>query len=290
MKTHFLFFSSVVLSFLVISCSDDKSTTPTNPKAYDDAVVSKGGIMYDKFWSTESGFNQNDSNLAKYDGKSDFFRCKQCHGWDLLGTSGSYIGRGPKTSRPNVSALNLYQFAKTKTPQELFDGMKKSANRRDVSYDLSTYNPTTNSTVGDQMPNFSQILTDGQIWDVVKFLKEGAFDVSQLYDATYTGAYPTGTVAFANLGKDGNAATGMTYYSANCSCHGPSGTDRLLENMTLGAFTRSKSNEVQHKVKYGTLGSDPIMTGKFDITLSQMKDLYKALADTSAFPTALPGN
>ncbi|TFH64895.1 MAG: c-type cytochrome [Candidatus Zixiibacteriota bacterium] len=291
MKTHSLFFSFIVLSFLAVGCSDDKSTTPTTPKAYDDASLSKGGIMYDKFWSTEAAFNQNDPNLATYNAKSDFFRCKQCHGWDLLGRSGSYIGRGPKTTRPNVSVLNLYQLAKTKTPQELFDGLKKSANRRDVSYDLSTYDPTTNSTVGDQMPNFSQILTDAQIWDVVKFLREGAFDVAQLYDATYSGTYPTGTAAFANLGKDGNAAAGMTYFSSNCvACHGPTGVLIELEGMTLGAFARSKSNEVQHKVKYGTLGSDPIMTGKFDITLSQMKDLYKALADTSAFPTAFPSN
>lgn len=286
MKLQCTIVSCMLLTLLLVGCSDDKTTTPTTPKAYDDANLSKGGIMYDKFWSTEAGFSQADPNLATFNAKADFFRCKQCHGWDLRGAGGSYINRAARTTRPNVSALNLYQIAKTKSAQELFDAMKLTANRRDVTHDLATYDPATNSTIGDQMPNYTQILTDAQIWDIVKFLKEGAFDVAQLYDATYTGTYPTGTATYANVGRDGNAANGTTYYNANCvGCHGTDGKLVLLENQTLGAFTRSKPYEVQHKVKYGQLGSTPAMTGEFEITVNQMKDLYKAIADETAFPS-----
>ena len=278
------FYSSLfvlLISILVASCDKDKTTDP--PTAYDNASLSKGGIMYDKFWATEAGYDQSSANLTKLNASGDFFRCKQCHGWDLLGRNGSYIGRGPKTTRPNISAVNLYQFAQSKTPQEIFDALKKSTGRRDISYDLSQYNPTSNNTEGDKMPNFSQLLTDSQIWDIVKFLKTGAFDVAKLYDASYTGAYPTGKASFSNHGKDGNAASGNTYFSANCAgCHGTDGKVLALEGMTLGKFTRSKANEVQHKVKYGQLGS--VMTGHFDISLSQMKDLYKAIADTTKYP------
>lgn len=274
-----------VLTLLFSRCSEDNTSVPapTEPAAYLSASASKGGILYDTFFSTEAGFNQSDPDLVTFKTFSDFFRCKQCHAWDLLGTGGSYNNRAPKNNRPNVSSVNLFQIAKTKTAQELFDAMKRTTNRRAATADLSTYNPATFATLGDQMPDFSSILTDAQIWDLVKFMKAGATDVSLLYDATYTGTYPAGKATYSNLGKDGNAANGKTYYSANCAiCHGVQGDTFLMENMTVGAFTRSKPNEVQHKVRFGQLGS--VMVGKFDITLSQMKDLYKALADTVAFP------
>ena len=58
----------------------------------------KGGISYDKFWATELNYSKmtDVSLLAKLNTSSDFFRCKQCHAWDLLGSNGSYINRGPK--------------------------------------------------------------------------------------------------------------------------------------------------------------------------------------------------
>lgn len=282
MKTAKSLFSILLIAVIFTSCKKDDSLNPIN-EAYENANPSMGGIMYDKFWSTESGFNQNDVNLTIFNASSDFFRCKQCHGWDGLGSQGAYISRGPTATRPNISPINLYQLAQTKTAQELFDAIKKTANRRDISFNLSTYNPATNSTEGDKMPKYSQLLTDSQIWDIVKFMKEGIFNVSQLYDATYSGSYPTGTAVFSNVGKDGTATTGNSYFAANCAlCHGTNGTALDLEGKTLGAFVRSKSNEAQHKIRYGQLGTS--MVGKFDITLSQMKDLYKACSNVVTFP------
>jgi len=280
MKITRLLIFGLLLAAFVASCK--KSSDPA-PSPYDNANISAGGIMYDKFWSTEAGFDQNNPNIENFKAYGDFFRCKQCHGWDLYGTFGSYNNRGPKKTRPNVAALNLFTYVQSKSPDELFNGMKRTTNRRDVAYDLSTYDPITNPTIGDQMPNFTQILTDAQIWNIVKFLKAGAFDVIQLYDATYTGTYPTGQTTITNIGKNGNATNGNNYFTVNCvSCHGADGTQISLEDMTLGNFLRKKPNEVQHKVKYGTLGS--AMIGQFDITIGQMADLYKALADSANFP------
>jgi len=267
---------------VLTSCKKDETSDP-NQLAYDNADLSKGGIMYDNFWSTEGGFDQSNPKLATLSANSDFFRCKQCHGWDGLGNAGSYINRGPKKTRPNISGANLYQIAQTKTSKELFDALKATTGRRDISFDLSTYDPAANKTEGDKMPNYNQLLTDAQIWDIVKFIKEGMLDVSKLYNATYTGTYPTGSAVYTNLGLDGNEANGKTYYTANCAvCHGADGKNIALETLSLGKFVRSKPNEVQHKIKYGQLGSS--MVGKFDITLSQVKDLYKALANTTNFP------
>lgn len=282
MKTKYFFIVAIATAAIFTSC--DKEDTPVvNP--YDAAVISNGGIMYDKFWATESDFDQTSAHLATLNSKADFFRCKQCHGWDLKGSTGSYINRKPSKTRPNISSVDVYATAKSKTAQELFDAMKKTAGRRNINTDLSTYDPATPSTQteGDKMPNLSELLTDAQIWDLVKFMKEGALDVEQLYKATYTGTYPTGSVAFAEWGQGGNAESGNVFYTANCKgCHGVDGKTLPLENMTLGKFTRSKPNEVQHKIKFGQLGS--AMAGKFDITPAQMKNLYKAIADKTNYP------
>lgn len=271
---------------LIISCSDDDNNVKPaeDPKEYIDASGINGGILFDKFWSVEAKYDQESPNLDKFKAHSDFFRCKQCHGWDLQGKKGAYISRGPKTSRPNIADRNLRAIAKNMKPQDLFNSLKNGVgkDRRDIAVDLTTYDPATNSTEGDKMPKLSQILTDAQLWDIVKYLKVEALDVTELYDATYTGEYPTGTVTFTNIGKGGDAAKGMAFYKANCeSCHGADGTKLLMENMTAGKFTRSKPYEVQHKVKFGQLGSTMKPT---TITLQEMKDLYKALSDTDKFP------
>ena len=275
-----------VLVLGITSCKDETSTGPVQSD-YDAASAVRGGILYDKFWATEATYDLSDTaKVNRLNTYADFFRCKQCHAWDLLGNTGSYINRGPRTNRPRVSASLIP--SKAKTAQQLFDAIKTgSATRRSLTADLSAYNPTTNSTVGDQMPNFSTLLSDAQIWDVVKFIKEGALDVTLLYDGTYTGTYPTGTAQYSNIGKDGNAANGRAFYATNCAtCHGTDG--KFIPNldgpagMTAGKFVRTTPNEAQHKIKFGQLGTG--MTALSAATPTAVKDLYKALADTLAFP------
>lgn len=284
-----IYFLLAIALLSLASCKKDDETTQPVVSDYDKADAVKGGILYDKFWATEANYDVSDaakiSHLNRY---ADFYRCKQCHAWDLMGTEGSYNSRGPRAStttaagRPNI-ANSLVQ-SRAKSAQQLFDNIKSGTNRRSISDSIGVteYNPTTNSSVGDKMPNYGALLTDAQIWDLVKFLKEGAIDVTTLYDGTYTGTYPTGKASYSNLGKDGNASSGKTFYSSNCaSCHGTTGTSILMESMTVGKFTRSKAYEVQHKVKFGQLGSSMKAT---KVTNTEMKDLYKALADTVAFP------
>ena len=268
-----------------LSCTNDN---PVPPTPYEASVAGNGGVMYDKFWAEESGFDQGDANFNLYNDNANFFRCKQCHAWDGLGTNGSYNSRGPNATRPNVAALNLYELAQDKSPEELFEAMRVTEGRRDISYDLSQYGPT-NSAEGDKMPNYTQILTSAQMWDLVKFMKEGMLNVDDLYSGSYTGEYPSGSAAYNNLGKDGNDALGNTFYSDKCaSCHGADGTDIDLGGKGVGGFTRSKPYEVQHKTKFGALGVNPPMVGEFDITLAEMKDLLKALSRTADFPTDIP--
>lgn len=274
------------LMFLAVAgCGDDdKSTNPGDPQGYLDADGIMGGKLYDKFWATETGWNQSDPNLTSYNAKADFYRCKQCHGWDLKGSQGAYISRAANANRPNVSPLNLLTIAAGKTPQELFDALKSSTGRRSVTADLSTYDPNTNPTTGDKMPDYGSIFTDDHIWDMVKFLKEEAVDVSSLYESQTTGAYPTGSITYSNIGKDGVAANGDATYTAKCmGCHGIDGKLILVDggNFSIGSFIRSKPYEAQHKIKFGQLGST--MGGPVTDD-NELKDLYKALTNATKYP------
>lgn len=263
---------------------DNRVSPPPDPVAYTNADGIRGGQLYDKFWAVETGWDQTDPNLTTYNGNADFFRCKQCHGWDLLASAGAYISRGPKDTRPNVSPSNLKLLAADKSPQELFDALKRSTGRRAVTVDLSTYDPATNPTVGDQMPDYGSILTDAQLWDLVRFLKVEVLDVDDLYDSQTTGTYPTGSIAFSDIGKDGSATNGDAIYSERCvSCHGADGTAFLVDgdSFTVGSHLRAKPYEGHHKIKFGQLGSD---MESLVTTPAEMKDLYKALADEAKYP------
>ncbi len=265
----------VYLAFAT-GCSHD-NPLPETP--YEKATSVTGGIMYDKFWASEAGISLLTEDTDLFDDNANFFRCKQCHAWDGLGNAGSYIGRSPSMTRPNVSSINLYELAQQMSKEELFEALKKTNGRRNINYDLSQYDPATNKEEGDKMPNLTQIMGDKELWNLVKFMKEGMFDVSQLYTGLYEGAYPSGIASYSDIGLSGNATNGDAYYSANCAgCHGDDGTSISLGGKGVGYFARSKPYELQHKTKYGQLGSS-MGAAEPTTTLDEMRDLYKALSD-----------
>lgn len=273
-----------LLAVGAVGCDDDDGTgVDGDPPGFTNADGINGGTMYDKFWTPETGWNQGDPNLSTFSNFSNFFRCKQCHAWDRLGNAASYIGRAPSTTRPNVTSLNLKQITASMTPQELFDALWSSTGRRSVSADLSTYDPATNATVGDQMPDLSEIMTEAQVWDLVKFLKEEANDTDLLYDSNTSGTYPTGSITYSNIGVGGDATNGDAIYAAECAgCHGADGTAIVVDGeYTVGSFLRAKPYETQHKVKFGQPGT---MMGSLVTDINDILDLYAALTDEASYP------
>ncbi len=270
---------------LVVGCggsSDGATGSGLLPPAFVAANGVNGGKAFDKFWAIETGWSQADPNLAKYNAKTSFYRCKACHAGDLLGRNGVYINRDANASRPHIADVTLRTVVDTSSAQELFDDIKRSAGRRDPNFDLTTYNATTNFTEGDKMPDYSKILTDAQIWEIVKFLKAEAIDTRKLYDSVTTGAYPTGTIAYSNIGKGGNAAAGDTIYKNQCSwCHGTDGKLIPLGTYGVGGFVRNRPDEAQHKIKFGQLGSG---MGSIIIDPTKMLDLYKAMTNATKYP------
>ena len=268
---------------------------------YRDADGVLGGQMYSKFWADETGFSVNNSELDNQDeldiitANSDFFRCKQCHGWDRLGQEGAYMSRGAKTTRPIVSTLDLARISETSSAQDLYDKIAMSGSmRRDLSVDLSTYDPEDSSHPGNMMPDYSQILTEAQIWDIVKFLKKEALDTTELYVLSNDGGnYPDGQPVYSEVGAGGDASNGDTLYTDTCAgCHGTDGASGSVgmivdgdDEFSVGWYAREKPYETQHKIKFGHLGST--MTASLvlnDATESEVRDLLLALQDTTKYP------
>jgi mono/diheme cytochrome c family protein len=273
----------LVIILLSLSCQNNSGNN-NNEEEFLAADGYRGGKLYDEFWAEETGYTSPDNTI--FDAKPDFFRCVQCHGWDLLGQGGGYARYFPSATRPNVVNLNLYAVAQAYANDQLFKAIQTGNNpalRRSKTTDLSMYDPKTNNVTGDQMPNYSDVLTDKDIWDIVRFLKTEAVDVHQLYDFTVDGSYPNATVTFSNIGKDGNATQGNTIYANECSsneCHGADGTENA-GMATVGDFHRVMPYKDAYIIKFGVLGTG---MGEEVLTLQQLKDLFKALADSTMYP------
>ena len=284
-KINFTFvILATALMFFQNCKNDDVPKVDKDKVAYAAADAIRGGQLYDKFWNTSDYTGPSDPSViqANIENFSDFYRCKQCHGWDLRANEGWYINRAPKTTRPDVSSEELVHMRNETDLRDMYDEI---ANVGGAAVDPArTADGTNPSLGGNNMPDYSKILTEGQIWDLVKFLKEGAFDTKNLYDLATTGTYPTGTKTLTNLGRNGDAALGDGFYTSNCaSCHGADGKLISLEGKTLGAYVRGGPHESQHKIKNGHPGSS--MGGLPNATEADVRNLLKALADTTKYPS-----
>ncbi|MBI2281627.1 MAG: c-type cytochrome [Bacteroidetes bacterium] len=258
--------------------------------AYDAASALRGGLYYNKFYVDAT----TGANLATVDpivtSNADFFRCKSCHGWDLLGSNGQYISRGPTATRPNIAPNNLNVYAATHDIKQIFDAVKHSGGRQKTSTDKS---------LNSNMPDYSLLMTDAQVWDIVKFLKEGRINYDKMYELKTTGTYPSSTSVtdmYGNTltgyvlnnvgnvaGTTGDAVAGKAYYDAKCAvCHGTDGKD--LASFPVGLLGRTKNAEMLHIVKYGLPGKSMWSTINYNITETEMINLNKALSDTLVFP------
>ena len=294
MKNLKLFLAIFILAIVITSCTHDDTMISipeeTAQQSFDNADAINGGRLYDKFYQTGSASvagtdftSPSDPNvvLADITNFGNFYRCKQCHGWDQLANTASYINRGPKTGRPDVSSQTLTEAINVDDIQTVFDHIKNDGGAP-VSA-ARTADGTNPALGGNDMPDYGKILTDSQIWDLVKFLKTRAIDTDLLYDITTTGSYPTGSRTFTNIGKDGDAAAGDAFFANNCAiCHGADGKNLNLEGLSLGEYGRKKPYETQHQARHGHLGS--VMMGATGASISDIKNLLKALQDNTKYP------
>ncbi|OFX29866.1 MAG: hypothetical protein A2X08_12970 [Bacteroidetes bacterium GWA2_32_17] len=261
--------------------TDANAVTAADQSAYDAANGVNGAQIYDHPLNYISA-NQTDYPNAY----TNFYRCKSCHGWDLLGRNGVLINKTPTATYPVAAELNLYAWAKTHNIRQIFDAIKNTGGRTKSTQ--TSYNGT--------MPDYGTILSDAQIWDAVKFLKETAHNVNEFYDLSTSGVYPTGTKTFSEIGKGGDGAAGLVTYNAKCKgCHGADGTqiNVYCNGIYLGDMFRGDPHEIQHKAIWGMpTDREHIDSGCADadampsqsITDQDIRNMMVMGQDTVAFP------
>jgi mono/diheme cytochrome c family protein len=253
------------------------------PAEYTNADGIAGGAAYSRWWPGEGGGSGTQQTTTA---SADFYRCKACHAWDGLGNAASYANRTGqstlKETRPDVSSVNLRSTALKEGYQGIFD-LIRHIGSRNIDASDNTH------------PDFSQSLTDAQVWNLVKFMREEWAASNALYDIEVSGpamyvdysqdppVVVSPTVTYSNVGALGNETSGQAIVSANCaSCHGADGMTLDIGGRSLGQFVREKPNEAWFKAKFGEAGTG--MNPGLVTELSDLQDMYKALANPTNFP------
>lgn len=204
------------------------------PNEYNQASVTRGGRLYDKWWN-EADVASPTTVHPLYPGGgaqtgSTTWRCKECHGWDYKGLDGAY-GSGSH-----------------------FTGIKGvlGASGQDVQ--------TLHGILSGDLANhdFTQVLETGDIWDLVRFLKEGTLNVSPYIDSQ--------AKTFINA----NTTAGGSHFASVCAaCHGADGT--LIDfggGEFVGTVAVDNPWEFLHKVRMGQPGEAmPAMYGNPNLTI-----------------------
>jgi thiosulfate dehydrogenase len=214
------------------SCGDDDDDKGRN-EAFDNANLVRGGQLYDKWWAVPgvldpvepTSGNPGYGLTAGTRTGSDTWRCKECHGWDYRGRDGAY-GQG---SSRYTGVMGLLHASEVDPPEELFGTIK-------------------NGFPATAMSSFSPHLSDTDIWDIVKFVKEGIIDESQYVD----------DASKTPIGAD--LARGQSRFSSVCAaCHGSDGRQINFgtqeEPEYVGTVAADNPWEFLHKVRFGQPGT-----------------------------------
>ena len=162
----------------------------------------------------------------------NYYSCAGCHPVDGMARDASGISKKTAANQPQI-ATNRLLDCKSWDSKRLFDAIKGVGGRPIDA--TKTVNGLDLTLGGQAHPDYSRILTDEKIWDLVKWLKEGIFNENDdLYTVTtHNGPYqtvqatPIGSapyVTYTNIGGDGDAAAGVAFYAQKCAyCHGVDG-------------------------------------------------------------------
>ena len=140
------------------------------------------------------------------------------------------------------------------------------------------FNAIKNGKPNTAMSAFSAHLSDRDIWDLVKFIKEGMIDISAQINAT------------TKKPVSANASQGASLFGATCaltSCHGRDGKavnfGTAAEPEFVGTVAADNPWEFFHKVRAGQPGTD--MPSAMTDTRWSAQQIMDVLAHAQTLPT-----
>ncbi len=247
------------------------------------ASVPRGGALWDNWWEINGASEPGATNSLYQDPTyntaggaktgSATWRCKECHGWDYQGADGAYAAGSHATGIKGVLD------AEEKTVAVLFESIKNGV-----------FTGSDGTTVTDTQASHAfggaSLLSDADIYDLVRFIREGLCD-AQDYISPAT-----------NIGE-GSVVSGQGLFTSNCSvCHGSRGTtinfkisapeDRTCTGLQydgvqveyVGGLARDNPWELMHKIRFGQPGSSEYDSGDPG-HMPNMFDLGYTLAEVS---------
>ena len=234
-----------LVAALLPACSE---TDTAAEFLYQSADPYRGGALWDKWWKVpdvkeaiepggsitiddgeeiESTLAADNplylDNPAKNDRTgSQTWRCKECHGWDYAGVDGAYGSGSHLTEFPGVLA------ARGRDVAQLFEA-------------IQTGEGVDNGVEGHA---FGVVLSQPDIADLVKFIREGTVEMDRMQ--------------IKDGGAAGDPEAGETLYAASCAeCHGADGKTLIFISIvqpdnTHGILTPFRFN------KYRKSGRDTL--------------------------------
>jgi len=200
--------------------------TAVQPAGFVLADAVRGGKLYDRWWLV-NGAPQPTGDHPLYpkigqQAGNVTYRCKECHGWDYKGLDGAYGSGSHFTGIGGV-------FGTTLSPRQIFDLLKADPATVPNGHNMDAYG-----------------MSDGDLWDVVKFTSVGVVDTDD-----YVG--PGGSFI-------GDEIEGNINYNIVCSsCHGDDGTRMNFGTVPAPIYVGTVANanpwEFLHKVRFGHPGS-----------------------------------
>lgn len=208
-------------------------------------VITRGGLLYDKWWAELGKEAPKDTHTAyskagKRKGSSTW-RCKECHGWDYKGVRGAY-GKGSHYS--GTAGIRNMAHA----PLE-----------------------AVVATLKDNTHGFGKLIPDKDLNALAHFVSHGQLDMDKYIDR-------------ASKKATGDVANGERIFQTVCAhCHGSDG--KLMNFKTpenpeyIGTVATENPWETLHKLRMGQPGVPMISMLAFDI-----QDHVDILAYTQTLP------
>jgi len=242
-------------TLLIIGCPDKKAVQSFIEKNYEFADLIRGGLLYDKWWKVNDGTEPTSDFNPIWSSQStnarsgaDTWRCKECHGWDYIGLEGRY------SSGSHYTGFKGVWNARNDHMEDVFDAMEGMGGDHD----------------------FSAVLSETDLADLTKFIREGLTDMSLYIDG--------------NGQATGNTASGKDLFNSNCSsCHGLDGDAINFhgdehEVQAIGWLANDNPQETLHKIRWGHPGTAmPSAVVDGGLTNNQTGDIL-------AYAQTLPGS